>query len=86
MKNRVQDAASHQYPDSIRMNESWRNFCIMEELFEERRKGKAEPCTELLLAKEDGVGRLFLNRRSKHRPLNARICHLECGNALETLV
>lgn len=35
----------------------------MEELFEERRKGKAKPCIELLLAKEDDVGKLLLSRR-----------------------
>lgn len=35
----------------------------MEELFEERRKGKIESCIELLLAKEDDVGKLLLSRR-----------------------
>ena len=35
----------------------------MEELFEERRKGKAKPCIELLLAKEDDVGKLLLSSR-----------------------
>lgn len=63
MKKHVQDAVSHQHPDSIQMNESWRNFGIMEELFEERRKGKAEPCIELLLAKENDLGKLLLSRR-----------------------
>ena len=35
MKKHVQDAASHQYPYNIQMNESERDFGIMEELFEE---------------------------------------------------
>lgn len=63
MKKHVQDVVSHQHPDSIQMNESWRNFGIMEELFKERRKEKVEPCIELLLAKEDEVGKLLLSRR-----------------------
>lgn len=63
MKKHVQDVVSHQHPDSIQMNESWRNFGIMEELFEERRKEKAESCIELLLAKENDVGKLLLSRR-----------------------
>lgn len=52
MKNHVQDVASYQHPNNIQMNESQRNFGIMEELFEERRNGKVEPCIELLLTKK----------------------------------
>lgn len=42
----------------------------MEELFEERRKGKAKPCIELLLAKEDDTMRNLLGRR--HLPTERR--------------
>ena len=37
MKKHVQDVASHQHIDSVRMDESRGNFGKMDELFEERR-------------------------------------------------
>lgn len=44
------------------MDESWWNFGEVEKLFKERRKGKAKPQIELLLAKENGVGKLLLDK------------------------
>lgn len=60
MKKHVQDVASHQHPDSIRVNEHGRNFGMVKELFEKRRKGKAETRVELLIAKESGIRRIIL--------------------------
>ena len=34
MKKHVQDAASHQHPNNIQVNERERNFGIVKELFE----------------------------------------------------
>ena len=53
MKKHVQDVASHQHLNNIQMNKSQRNFGIIEELFEKRRKGKVEPRIELLLTKKE---------------------------------
>ena len=45
----VDDAASHQHPDGVGMNEGRWNLGEMEEFLEQRRQRKPEPCVELFL-------------------------------------
>ena len=51
MEEHIQDAATHQHPDDVRVDVGWRNLGVVQELFEERWKRKMEPCVELFLAK-----------------------------------
>ena len=55
MEKHVQDVASHQHSDNVRMNVGSRNLGVVQELLEKRRERKAEPRVELLLTKEDGT-------------------------------
>ena len=45
----VYDAASHQHPDNVGMNEDGWNLGEMEELLEQRRQREPEPRVELFL-------------------------------------
>ena len=36
MEEHVQDVASHQHPNNVRMNVGWRDLGVMQELLEER--------------------------------------------------
>ena len=62
MKEHVQDAASHQHPDNVRMNLGSRNLGVVQKLLEKKRERKTEPHVELLLTKEDGTMCNLLNR------------------------
>lgn len=55
MEKHIQDATPHQHPNNIGMNEGWGNLGVVEELLEKRRKGKVEPCIELLLGEVHGI-------------------------------
>lgn len=55
MKEHIQDATSYQHLNNVGMDVGWRNLGVMKELFEKIRKGKMEPCIELLLGKINGM-------------------------------
>ena len=55
MEKHVQDVASYQHPDNVRMNVGNRNLGVVQELLEKRRERKVESRFELLLTKEDGT-------------------------------
>ena len=64
MVEHIQDDATYQHLDDVRVDVGWRNLGVVQELFEERRKRKMEPRVELFLAKEDRtLGCLFGGRR-----------------------
>ena len=48
------DAASHQHPDDVGVNEDGWNLGEMEELLEQRRQREPEPSIELFLREDDG--------------------------------
>ena len=58
----VDDAASHQHPDDIGMNEDEWNLGEMEEFHEQRRQGEPEPRVELFLGEDDGILFSFFSR------------------------
>ena len=58
----VDDAASHQHPDDIGMNEDGWNLGEMEKFLEQRRQGEPEPRVELFLGEDDGILFSFLSR------------------------
>lgn len=77
MEKHVQDAAPHQHPDNIRVNEGWRDLSEVKKLIEEWKYGEAkpdiklleewrqretEPDIKLLLGEVNGVVRLLLSR------------------------
>ena len=53
MEEHVQNVASHQQSDNVRMNVGKKNLGVVQELLENRRESKTEPRVELLLTKED---------------------------------
>ena len=55
VEEHIQDATPHQHPNDVGMDISWRNLGIMKELFEKRRKEKAEPRVELLIGKINDI-------------------------------
>ena len=63
MEEHIQDATSHQHLDDVKVNVDRRNLDVMQELLEERRERKVEPCVELLIAKKDGTLSCFLSGR-----------------------
>ena len=49
VEQHVKNAASHQHPDCIRVDEGWWDLGKMEELIEQHREREPEPGIELLL-------------------------------------
>ena len=62
----VYDAASHQHPDGVGMNEDGWNLGEVEELLEQRRQREPEPRVELFLREDDGFFFCFLRRHKHH--------------------
>ena len=58
----VDNAASHQHPDDIGMNEDGWNLGEMEEFHEQCRQGEPEPRVELFFGEDDGILLSFLSR------------------------
>ena len=58
----VYDAASHQHPDDVGMNEGGWNLGEMEEFLEQRRQRQPEPRVELFLCEDDGIFFSLLRR------------------------
>ena len=58
----VDDAASHQHPDNIGMNEDGWNLGEVEKFYEQRWQGEPEPRIELFLGEEDSTLFSFLSR------------------------
>ena len=58
----VYDAASHQHPDDVGMNEGGWNLGEMEEFLEQRRQREPEPRVELFLGEDDSILFSFLSR------------------------
>ena len=49
VEQHVENAASHQHPDCIRVDEGWRDLGKMKEFLEKHREREPEPDIELLL-------------------------------------
>ena len=71
----IYDAASHQHPDDVGMNEDGWNLGEVEELLEQRRQREPEPRVELFLREDDGFFFCFL-RRHKHPPIQQFDSHV----------
>ena len=58
----IYDAASHQHPDDVGMNEGRWNLGEMEKFLEQRRQREPEPRIELFLCEDDDIFFSFLRR------------------------
>ena len=52
MEEHIQDAATHQHPDDVRVDVGWRNLGVVQELLEEILERKEEPHVELFILKK----------------------------------
>ena len=62
VEQHVYNAASHQHPDDVGMDEGWWNLREMEEFLEQRRKREPEPGVKLFFGEGDGASFSFLSR------------------------
>ena len=60
VEEHIKDPTPYQHPNDVGMDIGWRNLGVMNELFENRWKGKAELCVELLLGEVNDVVSDFL--------------------------